>query len=122
MGNGSSQELESDNCKDDVDCSSKDEQLARREGELSQVEKILKMREDACIEKEIEITLREQELESRKRAIHAATERQKTIDTLEAWVKREEETKARGRGCTSRKEEKEGRGRTLEEGSLSQAY
>ena len=118
MGNGSSQELESDNCKDDVDCSSKDEQLARREGELSQVEKILKMREDACIE--IEITLREQELESRKRAIHAATERQKTIDTLEAWVKRDEE--ARGRGCTSRKEEKEGRGRTLEEGSSSQAY
>ena len=97
MGNGSSQELESDNCKDDVDCSSKDEQLARREGELSQVEKILKMREDACIEKEIEITLREQELESRKRAIHAATERQKTIDTLEAWVKREEENRKRQR-------------------------
>ena len=44
------------------------------------------MQEDACIEKEREITLREQELERRKRAI--ATERQESIDNLEAWVKK----------------------------------
>ena len=84
MGNGSSQELDetkSDNCEVDVYYFSKEEQLALREGELSQIEKILKMREDACIEKEREITLREQELERKKRAI--ATERHRQTQAAE---------------------------------------
>ena len=84
MGNGSSHELDetkSDNCEVDVYYFSKEEQLALREGELSQIEKILKVREDACIEKEREITLREQELERKKRAI--ATERHRQTQAAE---------------------------------------
>ena len=79
-------ETKSDNCEVDVYYFSKEEQLAHREGELSQIEKILKVREDACIEKEREITLREQELERKKRAI--ATERHRQTQAAEVERKR----------------------------------
>lgn len=83
-------ETKSDNCEVDVYYFSKEEQLALRE-ELSQIEKILKMREDACIEKEREITLREQELERKKRAIATERHRQTQAAEVERKIWREEE-------------------------------
>ena len=54
-------ESDRDNCSEDVVnfIFSSKERLVRREEELSQIEKFLKWREDACFEKEREVSLRE---------------------------------------------------------------
>ena len=103
MGNWSSNSQLHDrdnNCsEDDVNFihSSKEERLVHKEEELSQIEKFLKWREDACFEKEREISLREEELEKKERARAKASTAEIELENLKAWVEKEEEKRKRER-------------------------
>ena len=87
-------ESDCDNCSEDVVnfIFSSKERLVRRE-ELSQIEKFLKWREDACFEKEREVSLREDQVEKKEHAHANATAEieQKSFENLKAWVEKEEE-------------------------------